>query len=318
MVGDIGTAQALRLGRGFISAAGLENDGKDKSQLAAEDAHCSSMYMVAPLVVNDGPTMGLGSNGNKSGSCTGGWKTMNKMRQCSVLLALVACETGGPGSVDARRVFFDSAAVALAEAAADGDSVRIRELVRAGADPNARGDKGVNPLQWALLNRSSTGMAGLLAAGADPTVAESSGTTVMHYAAMANDPEYLQVLLRHRANPNAPNGVTGATPLMAALMGAGTSSSARSSTPGPNQTAPTAWATPRSTSRPRSTPSNGCSTCSRQGPTRPHATSRALPFSAISTLRHGKSCPDDARRQRTAIAAWLRAHGVPLESPAGR
>jgi len=116
-------------------------------------------------------------------------------------------------------VFPDPDAGALAEAAADGDSARIRELVRAGADPNARGDKGVNLLQWALLNRSKPGLAGLLAAGADPGPPDSSGATVIHYAALANDPGYLDVLLHHRADPNARDGVTGRTPLMSALMG---------------------------------------------------------------------------------------------------
>jgi uncharacterized protein len=243
---------------------------------------------------------------------------MNKMRQCSVLLALVACETGGPGSVDARRVFPDSAAVALAEAAADGDSVRIRELVRAGADPNARGDKGVNLLQWALLNRSSTGMAGLLAAGADPTVAESSGTTVMHYAAMANDPEYLQVLLRHRADPNAPNGVTGATPLMAALMG---------SRDVQFRALLKAGAQPNRTDRMGNTALHVAAQINafqrvldllEAGADPAARNQRGVTFQRYLNTTPWEVLSDDARRQRTAIAAWLRAHGVPLESPAGR
>lgn len=40
----------------------------------------------------------------------------------------------------------------------------------------------------------------------------------MHYAAKANDPGYLDVVLAHEADPNTPNAVTRATPLVSALM----------------------------------------------------------------------------------------------------
>ena len=72
--------------------------------------------------------------------------------------------------------------------------------------------------QWALLNRSAAGVAALLDGGADPAGADSSGETVVHYAAKANDPVYLTVVLAHGADPNTPNGVTRATPLVPALM----------------------------------------------------------------------------------------------------
>jgi hypothetical protein len=236
---------------------------------------------------------------------------------CGVVLYFAACDTGGAGSVDARVVFSDPDAVALAEAAADGDSARIRELVLAGADPNARGDKGVNLLQWALLNRSERGLAGLLAAGADAGVPDSSGATVLHYAALANDPDYLEVLLRHRADPNAPNGVTGGTPLMSALMG--------------NREVQfrallDAGAKP--------------DLADRFGNTSLHVAAQINAFQRVLDLLQAGADPitrnqqgrtfqrylymtpekilsEDGRRGREAIAAWLRDHGVASEDTAG-
>jgi ankyrin repeat protein len=139
--------------------------------------------------------------------------------RAGIVLALTlagAC-TGGdePASAD---IFPDHAAAALAQAAADGDSARIRRLVAGGADPNAHGRSGVTLTQWALLNRSAAGFAGLLENGADPAQTDSTGATVVHYAATANDPAYLDILLAHHADPNTPNGGTGATPLVPALM----------------------------------------------------------------------------------------------------
>ena len=142
----------------------------------------------------------------------------------SARIALLAMAVAAPACtsrprVDVTQVFRDPAIAALAVAAARGDSAEIHRLVREGADPNARGDKGVTLPQWALLNRSVPGMAALVQAGSDPALADSAGETVVHYAAKTNDPRYLAALLRACADPNTPHGVTRAPPLMAALMG---------------------------------------------------------------------------------------------------
>jgi uncharacterized protein len=42
---------------------------------------------------------------------------------------------------------------------------------------------------------------------------------VVHYAAKPNVPVYLEVMVKHGADPNTPNGVTRVTPLVPALMG---------------------------------------------------------------------------------------------------
>jgi hypothetical protein len=93
--------------------------------------------------------------------------------------------------------------------------------VRAGANVNARGDKNVTLLQWAMLNKSTTGMEALLggrdtqfhallAAGADPNAADRTGNTPLHQAAKIDQPQRVLELLKAGANPSAAN-VTGAT-----------------------------------------------------------------------------------------------------------
>ena len=134
-------------------------------------------------------------------------------------LVLLAGACRGPGSVPAAQVFPDPRVTPLAEAAASGDARRIAQWAAEDVDVNARGDKGTNLLQWALLNRNTEGITALLDAGANPAQADDEGKTVMHFAALANDPAYLELLLASGADPNTPDGVTGATPIVAALMG---------------------------------------------------------------------------------------------------
>ena len=215
--------------------------------------------------------------------------------------------------VSAHRVFADSSSAALAEAAAAGDTGRIRRLVAAGADPDARGDDGVNLLQWALLNRSTLGMAGLLDNGARPAGADSAGKTVMHYAAMANDPRYLEVLLAHRADPNTPDAVTLATPLESTIM----------------------W---RREEQFRALLRAGAdvSRADRFGDTPLHAAAKINAVDRVLDLLEAGADPrarnqrgntfqrylnmtpvdvqsEDGRRGRAAITAWLEAHGVKSE-----
>ena len=148
---------------------------------------------------------------------------MERMRltgmRVRLLAALLASACSGEETVDARSVFRDAAVAELADAAARGDKRRVMELVRAGADPNTHGDKGVTVLQWALLHRSTRGIEALLEAGADPAAADSAGQTALHYAALADDPAFLDALLSGGADPNTPHAVTKATPIVSALLG---------------------------------------------------------------------------------------------------
>ena len=232
-----------------------------------------------------------------------------------LLFALAAgAGCGGSDKPTAEEIFADSSAAALARAAAEGDTARIRMLVAGGADPNARGRSGVTLAQWALLNQSADGLAGLLENGADPGRADSSGQTVVYYAALANDPRYLEVLLAHGADPNTPHAVTGATPLVPALMGNREAQLRRLLAAGadPNRadrTGNTALhVAAKILARPR------VLDLLRAG-----ADPRAVNQQGLTFQRYLGRLPDSllteaARQQQREIDAWLKAHGVPADT----
>lgn len=120
--------------------------------------------------------------------------------------------------VTALEVFGDPQAAALADAAAAGDKQAVAELARAGGNVDARGDRGVNLVQWAFLHQNVQGMTALLAAGADPSAPDDHGNTVMHYAAAAENPAMMQALLDAGVSPELRNPVKGETPLFVAIM----------------------------------------------------------------------------------------------------
>lgn len=123
-----------------------------------------------------------------------------------------------PNNTRADHVFTDARSAQLAAAVSAGDAAKVHELIAAGADPNAQGDRGTTLLEWALLQQNVEGLGALLDNGADAARPGIGGATVMHMAAMANDPVYLKTLLDHGASPDTPHGITQAPPLDAALM----------------------------------------------------------------------------------------------------
>lgn len=144
-------------------------------------------------------------------------------RRSFLIGALIASSFSYPrasvAAPDAAEIFSDPKVEALLDAAMQRDSKRAAELVAAGADVKARGDKNVTLLQWAMLNKSHFAFQVLLNVGADPAQPGIDGDTAIHFAAMANDLEYLRLLLARHVDVDAHNGLTGRTPLMAAMMG---------------------------------------------------------------------------------------------------
>ena len=99
-------------------------------------------------------------------------------------------------------------------------------LLKAGADPNSRGEVSSNgaggfvpctPLLLATWNGSEAIARSLLAAKADPNLADQNGATPLHSAANRRLPDMVRILLANRAEINVQDR-EGQTPLMRACL----------------------------------------------------------------------------------------------------
>ena len=142
-------------------------------------------------------------------------------------LLMVSCATGPVGAKEQTSMsaaikdpalpFHDPAITPLAEAIAEGNTSRIRVLAPS-TDLSARGDDNVTLLEWAIWNRKPDSLSALLEAGADPAVPGMDSETVAHMAAMADDPQYLQVLIAHGAPVDLVSAHGGRTPIFRAVQ----------------------------------------------------------------------------------------------------
>lgn len=234
-----------------------------------------------------------------------------------IMLSSTACSVSAKedllmDKVDAREVFADGRVAELADAVADDDASQVHRLAK-GVDLGTRGDKSVTLLQWAVLNQSLPCLKALLQEGADPTQQGMDGYTVLHTAAMVDDPAYLDALLKSGANVNAPDA-DGQTPLSAAitarrdaqfraLLGAGAD---------PNRADSTG-----------DTPLHaaglindaGRALALLQAGANPNAkNAQGVGFQKYLFQTRSKLLNEQSRRERDAVQAWLREHGVPIEA----
>jgi ankyrin repeat protein/mono/diheme cytochrome c family protein len=115
----------------------------------------------------------------------------------------------------------DPGATRLIAALRAGDTAAFaRELAANRGSANATGPAGSTPLMYATLYGSADAMRDLLAAGADPNAAADGGTTALMMA--SHDPQKTGLLLEAGANPNA-RPDDGRTPLTIAANQFGTS-----------------------------------------------------------------------------------------------
>ena len=100
-------------------------------------------------------------------------------------------------------------------AARAGRTEAIRQLVRAGADPDGRdhGPNGWVPLEHAVHKGQLGSVHALLAAGADPDGRSDNGLTPLMLAAAQSEPEIVEALLAAGADPRLAqeNGQTALT-----------------------------------------------------------------------------------------------------------
>lgn len=235
---------------------------------------------------------------------------------CIAVLATAVASCARGANVDAHKVFSDPKVAELAQAAADGDAARVHELAKRGVDVNAHGDKNVNLLEWALLNKNPKGFEALLDAGAKPEEPAVGGDPVIYMACIANDPVYLEILLKHGVDPSAPRGTHDQTPLMTAA--------------GPNTDAQfqmllKAGADPNRKNRMGDTALHAAA-----GAGYAHvlqlleagANPRAVNAQGVTFQKYLRMTPQhlltaQAMQQLAQIDAWLRAHDVPVEQPSG-
>lgn len=118
---------------------------------------------------------------------------------------------------DHTVAFRDPALTDIANAIAQGDVARIKALAPI-VDLAAHGDQQVTLLEWAIWNEQPRALQALLDAGADPSLPGMDQETVVHMAAMAKDPDYLKILLQHKAPIDVVSARAGWTPLFRAVQ----------------------------------------------------------------------------------------------------
>ena len=132
----------------------------------------------------------------------------------------------------AADFFTDPQVVALCEAIEANDLERMRELIAAGADVNARGKGNMTPLLWAFFDDQPERFRLLLEAGADPNVYTESdfglrqamvaGDSVTHMACRSHFGHFWPVF-EHGGDPNLPSkaaGFAGQTPVYTVITSA--------------------------------------------------------------------------------------------------
>jgi ankyrin repeat protein len=139
-----------------------------------------------------------------------------KMTKLFLLLAFLFVSCGNPQHQAARSLkrmkaedYFDSPAqIELARAVEQGDVAAMDLAIARGAKVNTPSRQQMTPLFWAMSKQNKAGFQRLLEKGADPNfVAKGLGTnkeqiSVMELAAMAEDPDFLRMALKHGGNPN--------------------------------------------------------------------------------------------------------------------
>jgi uncharacterized protein len=94
------------------------------------------------------------------------------------------------------------------------DVVEAKRLLKAGADPNALTERGVSPLSIAVSNGNSEMVKLLLGAGADPNRPEPTGETLLMKASAVGVVDVVEQLLKRKAPVDARDPSYGQTALM--------------------------------------------------------------------------------------------------------
>ena len=144
-------------------------------------------------------------------------KLLRQSFRATVILLSTAC--GNPtadGSSKGDVYFTGERAVELQRAISREELSAIDGAVARGADVNAVGRDGITPLTFAMSEGRKRSFQKLLELGANPNVVYSQADSAVHLAAVASDPDWLTLVMRHGGNPNLSDS-RGYTPLFGAV-----------------------------------------------------------------------------------------------------
>ncbi|MEJ1966674.1 MAG: ankyrin repeat domain-containing protein [Gammaproteobacteria bacterium] len=143
----------------------------------------------------------------------GGWSAI-----MALLVAHAATQVAAQAATHASaHVAIGAETGALAEAAMNGDLPVMNALLKAGANPNARGSFGTPPLHWRVRVDDLDAARHLLKAGADPNGLTERGVSPLSLAIGNGNPEMVGLLLRAGADASHAEP-TGETHLMIAAQ----------------------------------------------------------------------------------------------------
>ena len=98
--------------------------------------------------------------------------------------------------------FLESDYTELMQASRDGDIDQVKELLKAGEDPNEMNDYGESPLLLAVVNEQKEIIPVLLENGADPNLQDDYGWTPLMSAALTENLEIGELLLKAGGDPS--------------------------------------------------------------------------------------------------------------------
>jgi uncharacterized protein len=135
----------------------------------------------------------------------------------AAILAAVSLAAGRPSLAQMPPTAEEIAAYeGLHAAAAGGRAGEIEDLVRAGADLNARDSNGRTPLMVAAFRRDDAAAKALIEAGADLNALDNQSYDVITIAAVLDDLDTLKLAIAGGGNTRAITSPYGGTALIAA------------------------------------------------------------------------------------------------------
>lgn len=149
-------------------------------------------------------------------------RTMNRrplphLLFAALLLATSGCTQGHSPMTPDAPTFANPDQAPFIAAVRSGDAALARQLLTAGANPNATDEDGTPALNWLIRQGDREAVRLLLTLGADPTRGDAKGRTALHEAALSKDDDWIGLLLEHGVAVDVPNPRNGQTALFEAL-----------------------------------------------------------------------------------------------------